>query len=125
MVRHIYKHLLGWPITFEDLEAQDEEYYQSLKKFTTMNDLSMMCLDFTVTEETLGVRRDVDPGGNMKEVTAENLSQYLEANIRYRMLDRTQSQLTELLLGFFDVVPEPALTIFDPSELELLLCGLG
>ena len=126
LVRHLYKHLLGWPITFEDLETQDEEYYQALKKFTTMNDLSMMCLDFTVTEETLGVRRDVEliPGGNMKEVTAENLSQYLEANLRYRMLDRTQSQLTELLLGFFDVVPEPALTIFDPSELELLLCGL-
>ena len=51
MVRHLYKHLLGWPITFEDLEAQDEEYYNSLKKFTTMDDLSVMCLDFTVTEE--------------------------------------------------------------------------
>ena len=126
MVRHLYKHLLGWPITFEDLEAQDEEYYQSLKKFTTMKDLSMMCLDFTVTEETLGVRQDVEliPGGNMKEVTTENLPQYLEANLRYRMLDRTKPQLQELLLGFFDVVPEPPLTVFDPNELELILCGL-
>ena len=118
--------MLGWPITFEDLEAQDEGYYQSLKKFTTMEDLSMMCLDFTVTEETMGVRKDVEliPGGNMKEVTAENLDEYLEANLRYRLLDRTKPQLTELLLGFFDVVPEPALTIFDPNELELILCGL-
>jgi E3 ubiquitin-protein ligase NEDD4 len=126
MVRHLYKHLLGWPITFEDLEAQDEEYYQALKKFTTMEDLSIMCLDFTVTEETMGVRRDVEliEGGNLKEVTSENLSQYLEANLRYRMLNRTKPQLTELLLGFFDVVPEPALTIFDPNELELILCGL-
>jgi len=126
MVRHMYKHLLGWPITFEDLEAQDEEYYQSLKKFTTMEDLSMMCLDFTITEETMGVRRDVEliPGGNMKEVTAENLPQYLESNLQYRMLDRTKPQITELLLGFFDIVPEPALTVFDPNELELILCGL-
>jgi hypothetical protein len=126
MVRHLYKHLLGWPITFEDLEAQDEEYYNSLKKFTTMEDLSMMCLDFTVTEETLGIRQDVEliPGGNMKEVTAENLPQYLESNLRYRMLDRTKPQLTELMLGFFDVVPEPPLTVFDPQELELILCGL-
>ena len=27
MVRMIYKHLLGWPITFEDVKANDEEYY--------------------------------------------------------------------------------------------------
>jgi hypothetical protein len=126
MARHIYKHLLGWPITFEDLEMQDEEYYTSLKKFTTMDDLSNMCLDFTVTEETMGVRQDVEliPGGNMKEVTADNLPQYLEANLKYRMLDRTRSQTTELLLGFYDIIPEPSLTVFDPNELELILCGL-
>merc|ERR1712159_703108 len=92
----------------------------------TMEDLSVMCLDFTVTEETMGVRRDVElvPGGNMKEVTKENLPQYLECNLKYRMLDRTHPQITELLLGFFDVIPEPALTVFDPNELELILCGL-
>ena len=28
------------------------------------------------------------------------------------------------LLGFFDVAPEAALTVFDPNELELILCGL-
>merc|ERR1712224_953394 len=126
MVRHLYKHILGWPITFEDLEAQDEEYYNSLKKFPTMEDLSILCLDFTVTEETLGVRNDVEliPGGNMKEVTAENLPQYLEANLKYRMLNRCKPQTTELMLGFFDIIPEPALTVFDPNELELILCGL-
>ena len=126
MVRHLYKHLLGWPITFEDLEAQDEEYYNSLKKFTTMEDLSVMCLDFTVTEETMGVRRDIElvPDGNMREVTVDNLPEYLIANLQYRMLDRVKPQTTELLLGFFDIIPEAALTVFDPNELELSLCGL-
>lgn len=126
MVRHLYKHLLGWPITFDDLEAQDEEYYNSLKKFTTMKDPSVMCLDFTVTEETLGVRKDIEliPGGAMKDVTSENLSEYLEANLKYRMLNQTKPQITELMLGFFDIVPEAALTVFDPNELELILCGL-
>lgn len=128
MVRHLYKHLLGWPITFEDLQAQDEEYYQSLKKFTEMGDedISHLCLDFTVAEETLGVRRDVElvPGGKDIEVTKANLPQYMEAILKYRMLGRTKPQITELLLGFFDVIPEPALTVFDPNELELILCGL-
>ncbi|KAL7430386.1 hypothetical protein ACHAXM_002168, partial [Skeletonema potamos] len=35
-----------------------------------------------------------------------------------------EAQLNELLLGFFDVIPEPLLTIFDFQELELLMCGL-
>lgn len=126
MVRTLYKHLLGWPITFEDIQSQDEEYYQSLRKLTKMDDVSMMCLDFTATEESLGVRTEVEliEGGAMKEVTKENLSQYLEANLQYRMLGRIKPQATELLLGFFDIIPEPVLTIFDANELELILCGL-
>ena len=122
----IYKHILGWPITFEDVQAQDENYYQSLKKLTTLEDVSTMCLDFTVSEEHTGdrVEKELVEGGSMKEVTNENLSEYLEANIRYRMFNRTMPQLTELLLGFFDVVPEPPLTVFDANELELILCGL-
>jgi len=126
MVRSLYKHLLGWPITFEDLKALDDEYHASLKKLTKMDDISMMCLDFTVTEESLGVRteRELLENGAMKEVTNENLGQYLEANLKYRMLERTKPQLTELLLGFFDIIPEAAMTIFDANELELILCGL-
>ena len=126
MVRMLYKHILGWPITFEDIKAQDEEYYQSLQKLTTLEDVSLMCLDFTITEEHMGSRVDVDlvEGGSEQAVTNENLSQYLEAIIQYRMFKRTLPQLTEILLGFFDIVPEPALTVFDPNELELMLCGL-
>lgn len=124
--RHFYKHLLGFPVTFDDLEHQDEDYYNSLKKLTGMEDVSLMCLDFTATEETLGVRTEIEliEGGSMKEVTNDNLDQYLEANLKYRLLDRTKSQLSEMLLGFFDVIPEPTLTVFDFQELELLLCGL-
>ena len=126
MVRSLYKHLLGWPITFDDIKSQDEEYYQSLKKLTKMEDLSVMCLDFTATEESMGARHEIPlvEGGELKEVTNENVEEYLEANLRYRMLDRTKPQLTELLLGFFDIIPEPVLTILDANELELILCGL-
>ena len=34
------------------------------------------------------------------------------------------TQVKELLLGFYDVIPEPLLTVFDFQELELLMCGL-
>lgn len=128
LVRSLYKHILGWPITFEDLAAQDEEYYNSLKSLTEMDDdtLEAMCLDFTVTEELFGAREEVElvPNGADIDVTKANLVAYLEANLRYHMLERVRLQLTELLLGFFDVVPEPVLSVFDSNELELILCGL-
>jgi len=126
MVRSLYKHLLGWPITFDDIKSQDEEYYQSLKKLSKMGDISVMCLDFTATEESMGAHTEIElvEGGAMKAVTNDNVDEYLEANLRYRMMDRTKPQLTELLLGFFDIIPEPAMTILDANELELILCGL-
>jgi E3 ubiquitin-protein ligase NEDD4 len=128
MVRTLYKHLLGWPVTFEDILTQDEDLYKSLKKLAEMEPehVACMCLDFTVTEESMGVRQDINliERGNEKEVTGENVTEYLEANLKYRLLERTKPQLTELLLGFFDIIPEPALTVFDANELELILCGL-
>jgi hypothetical protein len=127
MVHVVYKHLLGWPISFNDLQAQDEIYYESLRCLSEMDDVSSMSLDFTVTEEIMGLRTEVElvKGGAMREVTNGNLAEYLKANLRYRILDRTKLQLTELLLGFFDVIPVSALTVFDPNELELILCGLS
>jgi hypothetical protein len=130
MIQHIYKHMLGWPCTFKDLETIDEEYYNNLKQLEQLakagEDISMMCLDFTVTEESLGQMETVEllPNGAEVEVDNDNFPEYLEACLKYRMLGRVKPQLNELLLGFFDVIPEPLLTIFDFQELELLMCGL-
>ena len=128
MVRYLHKHLLGWPITFDDLKASDEVFYQSMWQFTKMqpDEISSLCLDFTLAEDSMGIHRNVEliEGGAALEVTADNLPQYLEAILKYRMLYRTKDQIAELLMGFYDVAPEPALTVFDPNELELILCGL-
>ena len=130
MVQHLYKHILGWPITFADLERVDEEYYNSLKKAVDLaksgEDISMLCLDFTITQEMLGLKEEIElvKGGADMEVNNDNYPEYLEACMKYHMLGRVERQLNELLLGIFDVIPEPLLTIFDFQELELLMCGL-
>mmetsp|Transcript_28753 Transcript_28753/g.32878 ORF Transcript_28753/g.32878 Transcript_28753/m.32878 type:complete len:734 (+) Transcript_28753:174-2375(+) len=130
MVQHLYKHILGWPVTFGDLEQVDEDIYRNLKQIETMSkngdDLEMLCLDFTTTREILDTKEEVElvKGGADMEVTNDNYPEYLEANLLYRMLERVKPQMNELLLGFFDVIPEPLLTIFDFQELELLMCGL-
>mmetsp|Transcript_9210 Transcript_9210/g.14159 ORF Transcript_9210/g.14159 Transcript_9210/m.14159 type:complete len:770 (-) Transcript_9210:205-2514(-) len=130
MVQYIYKHMLGWPVAFNDLQTVDEEYYNNLKQLETLvksgEDLEMLCLDFTTTQEVLGNKEEIElvKGGADIEVTNDNFPEYLEACLKYKLLDRVKSQLNELLLGFFDVIPEPLLTVFDFQELELLMCGL-
>jgi E3 ubiquitin-protein ligase NEDD4 len=63
-------------------------------------------------------------GGSDIDVTNDNFPEYVEACLKYKLMDMVKPQLNELLLGFFDVIPEPLLTIFDFQELELLMCGL-
>ena len=127
-VRLLYKHLLGWPITIEDIRDQDDGYYSALHEVINMNDTSLasLCLYFSADEEYGEVRmlhEYIENGSNV-QVYRENLTAYVEASIRYRLFDRILPQLTELLLGFYDVVPEQALAVFDANELELVLCGL-
>lgn len=130
MVKHIYKHLLGWPIQFKDLESVDEDYYKNLKQLQGMaesgDDLSMLCLDFTTMSEIMGEKKEVElvKGGADIEVSNDNFPEYVEACLKYKLMDMVKPQLNELLLGFYDVIPEPMLTIFDFQELELLMCGL-
>ena len=127
MVKHLYKHILGWPIMFNDLKDIDEEYYNSLKGLMDMGaDVEHCSIDFTVMEDTLGVKRTVElvPNGANIDVTEENLPEYIEACLKYRMLGRYEAQLMAST-WILHVIPEPLLTIlFDFQELELLMCGM-
>mmetsp|Transcript_14870 Transcript_14870/g.19615 ORF Transcript_14870/g.19615 Transcript_14870/m.19615 type:complete len:762 (+) Transcript_14870:270-2555(+) len=126
LVRPIYKHLLGWPLLFNDLEQVDSETYNGILKMLELDDVSVCCIDFTVTEERLGTTEVIDliEGGGDIIVDNGNLSEYLEKLMKYRLCDRIKDQLTAFLTGFYDVVPEPLLSVFDFQEIELLLCGL-
>jgi len=128
MVQFMYKHLLGWPVTFGDLENVDSELYANLKRLMEMaeNEVEYIGYDFTATEEVMGEKKVVElkeNGANI-DLTGENRAEYLEAYLQYVMMDRIKLQLTELLLGFYDVIPETLLTVFDFQELELILCGM-
>mmetsp|Transcript_13622 Transcript_13622/g.29459 ORF Transcript_13622/g.29459 Transcript_13622/m.29459 type:complete len:738 (-) Transcript_13622:180-2393(-) len=126
MVNHLYKHLLGWPVMFNDLKDIDDEYYNNLKKTINMGaDVEHICADFTTAEEFLGTKQTVElvKNGAEIDVTEDNLPEYIEACLKYRLLGRYQAQLSALILGFYDVLPEPLLTIFDFQELEMLMCG--
>ena len=126
LVAPLYKHLMGFPITLNDLEYIDDQVHRNLVELLDQEDVSMLYLDFSVTEDVLGMTQSVSlvPGGEDIMVTNDNLGDYLREQLKYRLLVRIMDQLREFLKGFYDVVPEPLLAVFDYKELELLLHGL-
>lgn len=126
LVQPMYKHLMGWPITLMDLEHIDHQIYRNLVELLNLDDVEMLYLEFVITEDQLGsaVTVELIPGGTDKIVTNMNLPEYLIANLKYRLMDRIRPQLLQFLKGFYDVVPETLLSVFDFQEVELLLHGL-
>lgn len=122
----IFKHILGWPITMEDVEFVDPLMYRGLKEIEECEDIDDLYLDFTTSIDIFGEKQTVPlkPGGEDIDVTNNNRQEYMQLKMKHIMLDRTKSQLAHFLRGIYDVVPETWLSIFDYRELELLLCGL-
>ncbi len=117
---------MGWPITLKDITHIDEQIYRNLVELLDFDDVSILYLEFVVTEDHLGVPVTVPlvKGGADMAVDNDNLPDYLIAQLQYRLMNRVNEQLKEFLKGFYDVVPETLLSVFDFQEVELLLHGL-
>lgn len=126
LVQPLYKHIMGWPVNMKDLEHIDDDVFRNLLQLLSIDDVSQLCLEFVVDEDRLGMTKTVDliKNGADTPVTNDNLPRYLEEQLKYRTMGRISEQLTEFLRGFYDVVPEPLLSVFDFQEIELLLHGL-
>ena len=102
LAQYIYKHILGWPITFKDLQSYDQGYYTSLNRLKQLAERgedveSILCLDFTTVAETMGVREHAELIENGAEiaVTNENYLEYMEACLKYRMMECVKGQMKE------------------------------
>jgi len=122
MAKHIYKFILGWPVMVNDLKDLDEDCYNYLNGFKDiLKGLNHMNLTADIVHEVLNFI--VVPGGAHIAVPEENVSEYMEACLKHRILGQCEAQMNELLLGFFDAFPAPLLTVFDFHELEWLMCN--
>ncbi|XP_028999782.1 E3 ubiquitin-protein ligase NEDD4-like isoform X2 [Betta splendens] len=125
-IRPFYKMMLQKPITLQDMESVDSEYFNSLM-WIVQNDPTDLDLRFTIDEELFGQthQHDLKPGGAEIVVTNENKSEYIHLVIQWRFANRIQKQMTAFKEGFFELIPQDLIKIFDENELELLMCGLG
>lgn len=54
LIQPLYKHLMGWPVTFRDLEHVDDQVYRNLTELLNIDDVKELYLEFVVTEDKLG-----------------------------------------------------------------------
>jgi E3 ubiquitin-protein ligase HUWE1 len=125
--RSFYKHVLGIPVDNTDIEATEPDYYRNLKQILDYP-LETLGVELTFSAETLnfGTLEVVDliPGGRKIAVTDENKADYVRLVAHHRMTHAIRAQTDAFLDGFFDLVPAELISIFSPSELELLICGM-
>lgn len=122
----LFKHILGVPISMGDVCYMDEETYDSLTLLRENPGAEDAMLDFTITRMVFGepVNIDLKPNGSTIDVTDENKDEYCELVIKCILLEDTSSQLGQLLKGIYAVIPRELLSVFDPTELAMVLAGL-
>ncbi|XP_066933998.1 E3 ubiquitin-protein ligase wwp-1-like [Clytia hemisphaerica] len=122
-----YKMMLGKKLTITDMEAIDNEVYQSLLwvKENAINDCELD-LVFATDMEVLGkiTEHELKEGGKDIEVTDENKQEYIELLTEWRFKRGVVEQTDAFLKGFNEVSPMYWLQDFDERELEILLCGM-
>nr|XP_048722727.1 E3 ubiquitin-protein ligase NEDD4 isoform X5 [Caretta caretta] len=125
-IRPFYKMMLQKPITLQDMESVDSEYYNSLR-WILENDPTELDLRFIVDEELFGQthQHELKSGGSEIVVTNKNKRDYIHLVIQWRFVSRVQKQMAAFKEGFFELISQDLIKIFDENELELLMCGLG
>jgi len=126
LTRDLYKHLIGEPISLDDLNLVDPQLGKSMVDVLECSDVEALCLDFTTAVWEMGVTNQVElveNGANIS-VTSDNVEKYLSLMLRFVMLDRHHLQLSFLLKGFEEVVPQSLVSVFSAREFEAILSGM-
>lgn len=106
--------------------AVDAEYHTSLV-WIMENDPEPLEQCFVYDDEMFGEIKSIPlkENGENIPVTNDNKKEYVDLLVNFKFVNRVKPQMDAFLEGFHDVVPEGEISIFDPAELELLMCGLG
>ncbi|KAN0060814.1 E3 ubiquitin-protein ligase tom1 [Thecaphora frezii] len=124
--RSFYKHILGKPVDYRDLESIDPEYFKSLQWMLDNDITDVLDLTFSVDTEEFGETKIIElkPNGTNIPVTEENKVEYVRLVTEQRLTQSIRSQIDAFLEGFNDIIPADLIRIFSEQELELLISGL-
>ena len=125
--RIIYKLISGTPISYHDMEDYDPVYYNSLK-WLLENDFTDQetYLTYSYNHDNLGEIQTVDliENGRNIEVTESNKFDYIQKLCSSKLYDTIKQQIDALLKGFYEIIPQKLISIFNHRELELVISGM-
>ena len=124
--RSFYKHILGRPVDYKDMEAIDPEYYKSLEWMLNNDIAGVIDHTFSCEVDDFGVTKIVEliPDGRNIAVTEENKQDYVRLITELRLTNAIKPQIDSFLVGFHEIIPAELISLFNESELELLMSGL-
>jgi E3 ubiquitin-protein ligase TRIP12 len=110
-------------VLLRDVDAQLASSLQNILDMangTGKEAVADLCLSFVLPEND---QIEVVDGGRDVDVTGDNAVSYVAAVVRYMLCSGVRRQAEALLRGFGDVLDVKSLLLFQPHELELLICG--
>ena len=118
--------IIGVGTHFTMLEVDAPDLWRNKVNYILENDVEFLDLSFTQDEVVDGqvVNVDLISNGYKTPVTEENKKSYIVALSNYLLTTRIKSQMAAFLEGLHTLVPDNLLSLWDESELELLVCGV-
>ncbi|CAF4109202.1 unnamed protein product, partial [Rotaria magnacalcarata] len=125
--RSFYKHILGIPVRYTDMESVDLQFYKNLVMLLE-NDIHQLGLDltFSLDASEFGANKVIEliASGSTIVVTNENKHEYVRLVCQEKMIGSIRQQINSFLEGFYTIIPKSLISIFNEQELELLISGL-
>lgn len=114
----------GKHLYLDDLEDVDPQLLNSLR-WILDNSVEGIGQYFTYEIETLGKRvvLPLKPGGESIELTDENKREFVRLICQRKLTDETGAQIRAFKKGFQVIMPDKALKLLGPSELEHVIAG--
>lgn len=124
----LFTRLLGFPYALRDFTKMWPVYGQSLRKILDYEGDDFEAtfgLTFALTRKANEIMTEhlLLPGGSEIPVTKSNRKDYVNKTMKYFLEISVEQQFEQLQQGFHSVAGNNALTLFQPSEIELLIEG--
>lgn len=123
--RSFCRQILHREVKLIDLEDYDESIYNSLRRILE-EDVEPLELDFTIDIIEKGQLKNIKlkKNGDKINVTNKNKKEYVSLYCNYHLRESISKQISSFCEGFNSIIPSNETRLFNPNELDLLICGV-
>jgi len=127
----LLKQILGIPIKIpDDIRYLDEEVYSSMQYILTtqLNNETDFLGNFTLIKTDpithLETTFELKENGALIPINNENKSEFVNLYFQKSFITSVELQTQEFLSGFATLLPKNIISVLDPDEFDLFMCGI-